>query len=72
MAVVRLMLLRTLILTLCLVPGLLFGQDAPEHEGQKGPNLGIIDFYGIRDVSEDQVREALGVSEGGGLPRSKN
>lgn len=38
---------------------------------QEGPRIGIIDFYGLRKVSEKQIRKALGVSEGDFLPRSK-
>jgi hypothetical protein len=37
----------------------------------QGPRIGIIDFYGLRKVSEAKVRKALGVREGDPLPRSK-
>ncbi len=37
-----------------------------------GPRIGIIDFYGLREVSEEVVRRELGVTEGDFLPRSKN
>jgi hypothetical protein len=48
---------------LCLLaPGLLGGQ---------APRIGIIDFYGLRKVSEKQIREVLGVKEGDALPPSK-
>src|SRR5437868_10820151 len=33
--------------------------------------VGVIDFYGLRKVSESQVRKALGVREGDLLPASK-
>lgn len=36
-----------------------------------GPEIGIIDFYGLRSVPEKKVRAALGVAEGTQLPRSK-
>lgn len=35
------------------------------------PRIGIIDFYGLRKVSETKVRQALGVREGDPLPASK-
>ncbi len=35
------------------------------------PRIGIIDFYGLRKVSEDKVRRALGFKEGDLLPPSK-
>lgn len=35
------------------------------------PRIGVLDFYGLRKVSEGQVRKALGVKEGDPLPRSK-
>ena len=47
---------------LCLLPGLLAAQ---------APDIGIIDFYGLRKVAEKDVRAVLGVREGGNLPRSK-
>jgi hypothetical protein len=71
-AATRLRLLRTLFLILCLGPGLVLAQHSHEHDAPKGPTLGIIDFYGIRDVPEDEVRAALGVTEGEVLPSSKN
>jgi len=40
--------------------------------GDHGPKIGIIDFYGLKKVPEAKVREAIGVTEGGSLPRSKN
>jgi hypothetical protein len=36
--------------------------------GQERPSIGIIDFYGLRQVSERQVRQALGVQEGDAVP----
>lgn len=44
----------------------------PRFQQSHGPEIGIIDFYGLRKVSEEAVRKALGVKEGGPLPRSKN
>jgi hypothetical protein len=38
---------------------------------QQGPRIGLIDFYGLHKVSENKVRQALGVREGDPLPRSK-
>ena len=35
------------------------------------PPVGTIDFYGLRTVSENQVREKLGLKEGDAIPRSK-
>lgn len=35
------------------------------------PPLGIIDFYGLRSVSERQVRQALQIKEGDQFPESK-
>ncbi len=43
----------------------------PRFQQSHGPEIGIIDFYGLRKVSEEAVRRALGVEEGGPLPRSK-
>jgi hypothetical protein len=37
----------------------------------QAPRIGIIDFYGLRKVSESRVRRALGVTEGDPLPASK-
>jgi hypothetical protein len=36
------------------------------------PRIGIIDFYGLRKVSETRLRRALGVKEGDALPGSKD
>ena len=36
-----------------------------------GPEIGIIDFHGLRSVPEKKVRAVLGVAEGTQLPRSK-
>jgi len=50
-------------LVLCLAaPGLLAVQ---------APRIGVIDFYGLRHVSEKRLREALAVGEGDPLPASK-
>jgi hypothetical protein len=37
----------------------------------QAPPVGIIDFYGLRTVSESQVRGALQLKEGGNLPSSR-
>ncbi len=37
----------------------------------QGPDIGTINFYGLREVSESEVRAVLGATEGGKLPRSK-
>jgi hypothetical protein len=50
-------------LALCLLaPGLLAVQ---------APRIGVIDFHGLRHVSEKRLREALAVREGDPLPASK-
>jgi hypothetical protein len=36
----------------------------------QNPPIGIIDFYGLRSVSEQQVRDALQIKEGDSLPES--
>lgn len=36
-----------------------------------GPKIGVIDFYGLHKVTEGVLRQALGVTEGDALPRSK-
>jgi len=51
-----------LILALLLLPSLALAQ---------APLIGVIDFYGLREVSEDRVRELLGTAEGGELPDSR-
>lgn len=38
---------------------------------QIAPTIGIIQFYGLRKVSEERVRKALGVAEGDKLPGNK-
>jgi hypothetical protein len=35
------------------------------------PPIGIIDFYGLRSISEQQVREALQIKEGDAVPDSR-
>jgi hypothetical protein len=37
----------------------------------QAPEIGIIEIYGLRQVSESRVRQALGVKVGDALPRSK-
>ncbi len=56
----RLILVR--IVTFLLLAGMAAAQN---------PRIGIIDFYGLRKVSEERVRKALGVKEGDPLPPSK-
>jgi hypothetical protein len=36
------------------------------------PRIGVIDFYGVRTVSDEKLRRALGVREGEALPPSKS
>jgi hypothetical protein len=38
---------------------------------QAQPRIGVLDFYGLRHVTEAKVRQALGVREGDPLPPSK-
>jgi hypothetical protein len=40
--------------------------QAPEDP--KIPPIGIIDFYGLRDISDQQVRKALQIKEGDSMP----
>ncbi len=49
-------------LVFLLAPGLLAAQV---------PRVGVIDFYGLRKLSEERVRKVLGVQEGDRLPASK-
>jgi len=37
----------------------------------QAPSIGIIDFYGLTKVQEEQVRKVLGATEGGALPSSR-
>ena len=37
----------------------------------QAPRIGVLDFYGLRKVSEPQVRQALAAREGDPLPASK-
>ncbi len=37
----------------------------------QNPPIGIIDFYGLRSVSEQQVRQALQIKEGESVPASR-
>lgn len=50
------------LLPVLLLPCLLAGQV---------PEIGIVDFYGLRKVSEERVHTALGVKPGDSLPSSK-
>lgn len=38
---------------------------------QSAPRIGLIEFYGLRKVTEARVRQTIGVREGDLLPRSK-
>jgi hypothetical protein len=55
-----------LLLTCLLGAGLLCAQAPPPT-----PRVGVIDFYGLRKVSEAKVRKELGFKEGDPLPPSK-
>lgn len=52
---------------LVLALGLLQAQSAAPSL----PQIGIIDFFGVRKASVERLKKALGVAEGGPLPRSK-
>lgn len=54
--------MRILLLLALVAPGIALSQT---------PRIGVIDFYGVRRVSESRLREALGVREGDVLPPSK-
>ena len=41
------------------------------HSFAQYPPIGIIDFYGLRKVSADEVRNLLGIQEGDTLPPSE-
>ncbi|MBO0727500.1 MAG: FtsQ-type POTRA domain-containing protein, partial [Blastocatellia bacterium] len=41
-------------------------------QDRQSPPIGIIDFYGLRAVSERQVREALQIKEGDSLSGESN
>ncbi len=43
----------------------------PILAGAQAPRVGVVDFYGVKKVSEDKIRKALGVTDGDPLPRSK-
>jgi hypothetical protein len=51
-----------LIFLFVLLPGSIDGQNPP---------IGIIDFYGLRRLSEQQARQALQIKEGDSLPASR-
>ena len=36
------------------------------------PRIGVIDFYGLRNISEQQVRQALQIKEGNAVPDSRD
>lgn len=44
---------------------------APALALAQNPVIGVIDFYGLHEVSQARVREVLGVSEGDELPHSR-
>ena len=48
----------------------LFGLLLGSVNGQN-PSIGIIDFYGLRSVSEQQARQALQIKEGDSVPASR-
>ncbi|HEV2663924.1 MAG TPA: hypothetical protein VG324_03390, partial [Blastocatellia bacterium] len=39
----------------------------PASQDSQFPPIGIIDFYGLRSISERQIREALQIKEGDSL-----
>lgn len=43
----------------------------PALAAAQAPSIGIIDYYGLREVSKDSVQKVLGVTEGGDLPDSR-
>ncbi len=43
----------------------------PDLANGQNPPIGIIDFYGLRSVSERQARQALQIKEGDSLPASR-
>ncbi len=54
--------MRALLFLALIVPGYCWSQI---------PRIGVIDFYGVRRVSQARLRQALGVREGDTLPASK-
>ncbi len=60
----NLLMMKTLLLIFLfvLLPGSINGQNPP---------IGIIDFYGLRSLSEQQARQALQIKEGDSLPASR-
>src|SRR5688500_2951111 len=42
----------------------------PGSANAQDPPVGIIDFYGLRTISEQQARQALQIKEGDSLPGS--
>lgn len=49
----------------------MFGLLAPGFLAAQAPLVGVIDFYGLRRVTEKSLRAALGVREGDRMPPSK-
>lgn len=49
-----------------LLPGAIYGQPG------QSPSIGIIDFYGLRSVSEQAARQALQIKVGDSLPNLPN
>src|SRR3954453_6678692 len=46
------------------------GAPVPRPERQPSDTIGIIDFYGLRAVTEAQVRKALAIQEGDPAPQT--
>jgi HEAT repeat protein len=46
-------------------------QVDPQPEETPSDWIGILDFYGLRTVTRQQIREALGLKEGGRVPQSE-
>jgi hypothetical protein len=62
-------LMRTIALLTCAT--LLIVLSHGSTNGQT-PEIGIIDFYGLRSISEQQVRQALQIKEGDTVPDSRD
>jgi hypothetical protein len=61
----------SIITSLLIFATFLFLPTFDTTNGQTPPTIGIIDFYGLRDVSEPQVRQALQIKEGDTIPASR-
>lgn len=68
--------LRPILLAI-LITGLFVGLTSPlfpvisfKQSEHQGPTIGVIDFYGLRTVSEAQARQALRLKEGDAPPES--